>query len=256
MKQRRLGRTGLVVSEIGLGTMTFGSMADEAASLRILDLALRPRASTSSTPPRSIRCRRTRSGSVAREEIVGKWLAGRPRDSVFVATKIAGPLGGWFQAPLRHGKGSLDRHHVARAVRGEPAPPRHRLRRPLPDALARHERADRGDARGARPARRGGEGPRTSAAATRPCYGLTESLWKAEKLGTAALRDDPEQLEPAEPPLRGRARRRAAARERVSLLPYSPLGARRALGQVPGRRVAAGRALHLLQGRTARARRS
>src|SRR4029453_10539693 len=41
--------------------------------------------------------------------------AGRPRAAVFVATKIAGPLGGWFQAPLRHGKGSLDRHHVERA---------------------------------------------------------------------------------------------------------------------------------------------
>ncbi len=30
MKQRRLGRTGLVVSEICLGTMTFGNQADEA----------------------------------------------------------------------------------------------------------------------------------------------------------------------------------------------------------------------------------
>ena len=33
MKQNRLGRTGLVVSEIGLGTMTFGTMADEKAAL-------------------------------------------------------------------------------------------------------------------------------------------------------------------------------------------------------------------------------
>jgi aryl-alcohol dehydrogenase-like predicted oxidoreductase len=37
MKQNRLGKTGLVVSEIGMGTMTFGTMADEAQSLAILD---------------------------------------------------------------------------------------------------------------------------------------------------------------------------------------------------------------------------
>ena len=39
MKQRTLGRTGLSVSEICLGTMTFGSMADEPTSLRCLDKA-------------------------------------------------------------------------------------------------------------------------------------------------------------------------------------------------------------------------
>ena len=39
MRQRRLGSSGLMVSEIGLGTMTFGSMADEAASLAILNKA-------------------------------------------------------------------------------------------------------------------------------------------------------------------------------------------------------------------------
>ena len=39
MKYRRLGRTGLRVSEIGLGTMTFGSMADEATSIEIMDRA-------------------------------------------------------------------------------------------------------------------------------------------------------------------------------------------------------------------------
>jgi len=39
MKQNRLGKTGLVVSEIGMGTMTFGTMADEAQSLAILDKA-------------------------------------------------------------------------------------------------------------------------------------------------------------------------------------------------------------------------
>jgi aryl-alcohol dehydrogenase-like predicted oxidoreductase len=39
MQRRRIGKTGLRVSEICLGTMTFGSQADEATSLRILDQA-------------------------------------------------------------------------------------------------------------------------------------------------------------------------------------------------------------------------
>jgi len=117
MKQRRLGRTGLVVSEIGLGTMTFGSMADETESHRILDLAIDrgidflDAAEIYPVPPDAKWVHRT-------EEICGKWLAGRTRDALFVATKIAGPMGGWFQAPLRSGRGSLDRHHVMRACEG------------------------------------------------------------------------------------------------------------------------------------------
>ena len=39
MRQRRLGRSGLVVSEICLGTMTFGDQADESMSFRIMDEA-------------------------------------------------------------------------------------------------------------------------------------------------------------------------------------------------------------------------
>ena len=39
MKQNRLGRSGLVVSEIGMGTMTFGTMADETTALAIMDKA-------------------------------------------------------------------------------------------------------------------------------------------------------------------------------------------------------------------------
>ena len=42
----------------------------------------------------------------------------RSRDSVIVATKVAGPSGGWFQAPVRHGKGTLDRHSIMVAIEG------------------------------------------------------------------------------------------------------------------------------------------
>ena len=40
MEYRRLGKSGLKVSEICLGTMTFGHGADEAEAKRMVDLAL------------------------------------------------------------------------------------------------------------------------------------------------------------------------------------------------------------------------
>ena len=39
MKSRRLGTSAIAVSEICMGTMTFGNQADEKMSLRILDKA-------------------------------------------------------------------------------------------------------------------------------------------------------------------------------------------------------------------------
>ena len=115
MKQRRLGTTGLTVSEICLGTMTFGSQADEATSRRILDKAFAAgvdfldAAETYPVPPRAEWAGQT-------ELFVGRWLSERKRDSVIVATKIAGPAGGWFVPPVRGGRTSLDAHHIERAV--------------------------------------------------------------------------------------------------------------------------------------------
>ena len=181
MKQRRLGRTGLVVSEICLGTMTFGSMADEAASHRILDLAFDARR-------RLPRHRRDLPGA-ARPEVGRpqrgdrRQVARRPRRAtrVFVATKIAGPRGGWFPAPRAPRQdAALDRHHDRARGRGEPAAPRHRLHRPLPDALARPELPIEETLEALDRARRGGQGPRTSAAATRPPTASRESLWTAD----------------------------------------------------------------------------
>jgi len=117
MKKRRLGRTGLTVSEICLGTMTFGSQADEAASRAILDRAAEAGvdfldvAEIYPVPPDAKWAGRS-------EEIVGRWLVDKPRDAFFIATKVAGPGGGWFQTPVRENKTALDRHHIVRAVEG------------------------------------------------------------------------------------------------------------------------------------------
>jgi aryl-alcohol dehydrogenase-like predicted oxidoreductase len=117
MKQRRLGRTGLTVSEICLGTMTFGSMADEKTSHAILDRAFDAGVDFFDTaeiypvPPLDHYAGTT-------ESIVGRWLKGKRRDAIVLATKVAGPSGGWFKTPVRAGKGTLDRHHIERAVDG------------------------------------------------------------------------------------------------------------------------------------------
>jgi aryl-alcohol dehydrogenase-like predicted oxidoreductase len=98
-----------------MGTMTFGSMADEATSHQVLDKSFDAGVNFIDTaemypvPPRADWAGRT-------EEICGRWLAGRPRDSVIVATKVTGPGGGWFAGPLRSGNTALDRWNVERAV--------------------------------------------------------------------------------------------------------------------------------------------
>ena len=101
----RLGRTGLTVSRLALGTMTFGLQTDEAVSHRILDKAAEgginfldtadvyPLGGTVETTGRT-------------EEIIGRWLqkqgpTGRRR--FVVATKAVGKVGpnSWDQGASR-----------------------------------------------------------------------------------------------------------------------------------------------------------
>ena len=87
MKTRRLGTSAIAVSDICMGTMTFGSQADEKMSLRILDQAFEfgidfyDTAENYPVPPDPKWAGRT-------EEIVGKWLKTKDRDSVIVASGI------------------------------------------------------------------------------------------------------------------------------------------------------------------------
>lgn len=52
------------------------------------------------------------------EELFGEWMAGKPRDSIILATKVAGAANGWFVPPVRHGLTAIDRFHIERAVEG------------------------------------------------------------------------------------------------------------------------------------------
>ena len=52
------------------------------------------------------------------EEIVGKWLKTKPRETLYMATKVVGPGHGWFCPPVRQGKTTLDRHSIRTAIQG------------------------------------------------------------------------------------------------------------------------------------------
>jgi aryl-alcohol dehydrogenase-like predicted oxidoreductase len=115
MKTRRLGRSALHVSPICMGTMTFGSQADEATSHRILDMSLDAginffdTAENYPVPPKEDWAGRS-------EEIVGRWMKTRRRDEVIIATKVSGPSHGWLKSSQRAGMTALDRHNIVRAV--------------------------------------------------------------------------------------------------------------------------------------------
>jgi aryl-alcohol dehydrogenase (NADP+) len=90
-----LGGTGLEVSVLGLGTMTFGAEADEAASHRILDAFTGAGGTLVDTADVYADGRS--------EEIIGSWLARRPggRDRVRLATKGRFAVSGQPGASLR-----------------------------------------------------------------------------------------------------------------------------------------------------------
>ena len=79
MQYRRMGSTGLRVSEICLGTMTFGSRTEEAEAHRILDTAFDAGVTFLDTSDAYPAGAREIGGT---EEIIGRWLVGRPRDQV------------------------------------------------------------------------------------------------------------------------------------------------------------------------------
>ena len=91
MKPVRFGRTGLYVSPLCLGTMTFGHQIDEATSRAILDKAFDAGITfidTADVYP--LGHEGDKAG--ATEDIIGRWLPSR-RDKVILATKFFGAMG-------------------------------------------------------------------------------------------------------------------------------------------------------------------
>jgi len=117
MTHRYIGKTGLRVSPICMGTMTFGTQAGEKDAFKIMDYAYERGVNFYDTaelypvPPSSDQAGIT-------EEIVGKWLRTKHRDSIILATKVAGAASGWFVPPIRHGLTAIDSFHIERAIEG------------------------------------------------------------------------------------------------------------------------------------------
>jgi len=90
---KHMGRTGLKVSEICLGTMTFGNQADEATSFAIMDAADEGGVTFFDTA--DVYPLGGGLDSVGKtEEIVSRWLAERgARERIVLATKCRGPMG-------------------------------------------------------------------------------------------------------------------------------------------------------------------
>lgn len=115
MKTRRLGQSAIHVTDICMGTMTFGSQTDEAEALRILDrcfdegINFYDTAEGYPVPPDIKWVGRT-------EEIVGRWLKTKSRDAIILATKVSGPSHVWFKSPCRGGMTALDRHNIRTAI--------------------------------------------------------------------------------------------------------------------------------------------
>ena len=220
MKKNRLGRSGIVVSDICMGTMTFGSQSDEKTAFAILDRAFDAgvdfydTAEVYPVPPEE------RYMGVT-EEIVGRWMKTKPRDSIILASKVAGPGHGWITPPVRAGKSGLDRHHIMRAIEGS-------LRRLDTDYIdlyqthwpdhdfyyeetlrALEELIDAGKVR-------------VLGCSNETTWGLTKSLWMAEAHGLPRYETIQNNFS-----LNNRRFEdelaQACRQEQVSLLPYSPL---------------------------------
>lgn len=111
MEYRSLGRTGLKVSELCLGTMQFGWTADENLSIKILDAAFEAGINFFDTADVYSRWADGNPGGVA-ETVLGKWIKQSkiPRDHLVLATKVRGRMG---TSPNNEG---LSRVHIMQAV--------------------------------------------------------------------------------------------------------------------------------------------
>ncbi len=220
MQRKRLGRSGIVVSDICMGTMTFGSQCDEKDSFRIMDMAFDAgidfydTAEMYPVPPDEKYVGVT-------EEIVGRWLKTKPRDAVILASKVAGPGHGWITPPLRGGKTSLDRHHIMRAVEASLA----RLGTDYIDLYQTHwpdhDFPYDETLRALDDLVRAGK-VRINGCSNETSWGLTKSLWAADLHGLVRYETIQNNFS-----LNNRRFEdelaQACRREQVSLIPYSPL---------------------------------
>ncbi|HTK06282.1 MAG TPA: aldo/keto reductase [Ktedonobacteraceae bacterium] len=110
MDYRKLGRTGLRVSALCLGTMQWGWTADESHAFQVMDAFVENGGNFLDTADMYSRWVPGNAGGIS-EEIIGRWLKARGnRELVVIATKVRQPMG---SAPNQQG---LSRKHIMNAV--------------------------------------------------------------------------------------------------------------------------------------------
>jgi aryl-alcohol dehydrogenase-like predicted oxidoreductase len=110
MEYRKLGRTGLEVSELALGTMQFGWTADEDAAFAVMDAYAEAGGNLIDSADIYSRWVEGNPGGVS-EEIIGRWMKERGnRHQIVLATKVRGRM---WEGP--NGEG-LGRAHIVQAV--------------------------------------------------------------------------------------------------------------------------------------------
>ena len=198
MEYVRLGRTGLRVSRLCLGTMNFGPLTSEADSFAIMDQALELGINFFDTA----NVYGWKTGEGVTEQIIGRWLAqgGGRRDRIVLATKVYGRMGG----------GPNDRRLSARAhpprLRGQPAAPADRPHRPLPDASRRPGHAVGRDLAGDGDPGRAGQGAlRRQQQLRRLAHRAAPTRSATRQLPRAGLRAEPVQPDGAHDRARGPA---------------------------------------------------
>jgi len=110
MQYRKLGRTGLKVSELCLGTMQWGWTADEETAFAIMDAFVEAGGNFIDTADIYSRWAEGNPGGVS-EEIIGRWMKSRGnRRDIVLATKVRGLM---WDGP--NGEG-LSRSHIMQGV--------------------------------------------------------------------------------------------------------------------------------------------
>jgi aryl-alcohol dehydrogenase-like predicted oxidoreductase len=145
MTYAHLGRSGLMVSRIGLGTMNFGFTVDESSSFAVMDAAVDAGVNFFDTAdvyggPQSPDMKQ---GYGIAEETVGRWLQrSGHRDDIVLATKVYQPMG------LGPNDRRLSAYHIRRACEASLRRLQDRSHRPVSDAPRRPGHAVGGDLAG------------------------------------------------------------------------------------------------------------
>ncbi|HEX8682937.1 MAG TPA: aldo/keto reductase [Ardenticatenaceae bacterium] len=218
MEYRRLGRTGLKVAPLCLGTMQWGWTADEPTSFVVMDAYMEAGGNFLDTADVYSRWVEGNPGGVS-EEIIGRWMKERGnREQVVLATKVRGEMG-----PGPNDKG-LSRKHIMDAVDAS----LRRLQTEYIDLYQTHSYdADTPideTLRALDDLQRSGK-VRYVGASNYPAWRLMEALWSAEANGTTRFDSLQPHYNLANRAEFERELKAVCENYEVAVIPYSPLAA-------------------------------